>query len=152
MNAAALSDEELVTLLTRELARRARPGVASIPLREPELVYALVRDMGKLRQEHVRALYLDARGCLLHQETVAIGTLTASLIHPREVFRPALACAAAAVIVAHNHPSGDDTPSNDDRAVTRRLRQAGEILGIELTDHLVVGAAGYTSLRAAMGW
>lgn len=151
MNAAALSDEDLVTLLTRELSRRSRTG-AAIPLKDPELAYALVRDMGKLRQEHVRALYLDARTCLIQQETIAIGTLTASLIHPREVYRPALACAAASVILAHNHPSGDETPSADDRAITRRLRQAGDILGIELSDHLVVGATGYTSLRAVMGW
>jgi len=151
LNAAALSDDDLVTLLTRELAHRSRTG-AAIPLRDPDLAYALVRDMGKLRQEHVRALYLDARSCLIQQETIAIGTLTASLIHPREVFRPALACAAASLILAHNHPSGDESPSADDRAVTRRLRQAGELLGIELADHLVVGASGYTSLRTVMGW
>lgn len=150
VDALALSDQDLLTLLSRELARRVSTGAVS--LREPDLTYALVRDMGSLPKEHVCALYLDARQCLLHEETISIGTLTASLIHPREVFRPAVACGAAGVILVHNHPSGDPTPSADDRAVTRRLRQAGEIVGIELVDHLVVGRTGYTSLRALMGW
>ncbi len=150
LDALALSDQDLVTLLSRELARRVSTGAVS--LSEPDLVYALVRDMGTLPKENVRALYVDARRCLLHEETISVGTLTASLIHPREVYRPAVERAAAAVFLAHNHPSGDATPSVDDRAVTKRLRQAGEILGIELLDHLVVGRTGYTSLRALMGW
>lgn len=129
-----------------ELGRRAtappRPSVAS-----PEEAYALVADMGTLRKEHFRALYLDARRRLLLSETVSIGTLTSSLVHPREVFHPAVGCCAAAVVVAHNHPSGDPEPSPEDLALTRRLRQAGEILGIEVLDHLVVGRSRYVSLK-----
>lgn len=129
-----------------ELGRRAAtppgPSVAS-----PEEAYGLVADMGALRKEHFRALYVDARRRLLHTETVSIGTLTSSLVHPREVFHPAVGCCAAAVVVAHNHPSGDPEPSPEDLALTRRLRQAGEILGIEVLDHLVVGRARYVSLK-----
>ena len=76
------------------------------------------------------------------------GTLTASLVHPREVFRPALREGAAALVVAHNHPSGDPSPSAEDQEVTRRLVQAGALLGVPLLDHVVVAERGWTSLRA----
>ena len=74
-------------------------------------------------------------------------TLTASLVHPREVFRPALREAAAALILVHNHPSGDPTPSSEDREVTSRLAKAGEILGVRVLDHVIVAESGYCSLR-----
>ncbi len=129
-----------------ELGRRATaapgPSVAS-----PEEAWCLLADMGALRKEHFRALYLDARRRLLQTETVSIGTLTSSLVHPREVFQPAVAHSAAAVLVAHNHPSGDPEPSPEDLALTRRLRQSGEILGIEVLDHLVVGRGRFVSLK-----
>lgn len=104
-------------------------------------------------REHVLAAFLDARNRIIGEVyVVAIGTVSASLIHPREVFREACLRSAAGVILAHNHPSGDPTPSADDRAVTKRIRQAGEILEIELVDHLVVSRNGYVSLREVMGW
>jgi DNA repair protein RadC len=78
---------------------------------------------------------------------ISQGTLTASLVHPREVFRPALRDAAAALVLVHNHPSGDPTPSAEDREVTARLASAGEILGIRVLDHIVVAERGYSSLR-----
>lgn len=91
-------------------------------------------------QEVFVALYLDARHRPVHFAEVTRGTLDSSLIHPREVWRPALVHSlCAAVIVAHNHPSGDPTPSPEDRAVTRHLARAGETLGIPLLDHIVVG-------------
>ncbi len=99
------------------------------------------------KKEHFHGLYLDARRRLLHQETISVGTLSASLVHPREVFAPALACSAAAVIVGHNHPSGDPSPSEEDREVTRRLRRAGDILGLPLLDHVVVSAGRWFSFR-----
>jgi len=129
-----------------ELGRRATaapgPSVAS-----PEEAWCLLADMGTLRKEHFRALYLDARRRLLQTETVSIGTLTSSLVHPREVFQPAVAHSAAAILVAHNHPSGYPEPSPEDLALTRRLRQSGEILGIEVLDHLVVGRGRFVSLK-----
>lgn len=99
------------------------------------------------RQEHFVALYLNARHQVLRQETVFIGTLSASLVHPREVFAPAIENRAAAVIVAHNHPSGDPSPSQEDREATRRLRRAGELLGVELLDHLILTRRGPYSFR-----
>ena len=130
-----------------ELGRRA--AVASGPsVASPEEAWSLVSDMADLRKEHFRALYLDARRRLVKTETVSIGTLTSSLVHPREVFQPAVAHSAAAVVVAHNHPSGDPEPSPEDLALTRRLRQAGEILGIEVLDHVVVGRGRFVSLKA----
>ncbi len=83
----------------------------------------------------------------IHSEIVSIGTLNASIVHPREVFRPAILHASNSVIVVHNHPSGDPTPSNDDIELTKRLAEAGKILGIELLDHVIVGNGSYISLK-----
>lgn len=93
------------------------------------------------------AVYLNARHFELQFETVSIGTLTASLIHPREVFGPALRCCAASVLIAHNHPSGDATPSPEDCEITRRLARAGTLLGVPLLDHLIIAEEGYFSFR-----
>ena len=92
-------------------------------------------------------ILLDARHRVLRSEMISQGTLTASLVHPREVFRPALRDAAAALVLVHNHPSGDPTPSAEDREVTARLANAGEILGVQVLDHIVVAERGYSSLR-----
>lgn len=100
-----------------------------------------------LAQEHFLVLLLDGRHRLQRVEPVSAGTLSASLVHPREVFAPAVRESAAAVIVVHNHPSGDPTPSMEDREVTRRLIESGRLLGIPLLDHLVVADDGWVSLR-----
>jgi len=99
------------------------------------------------RQECFAVLLLDGRQRALGKRVVSRGTLTASLVHPREVFRPALAACAAALVLVHNHPSGDPTPSEEDCAVTRRLVRAGELLGVRVVDHIVVAESGYVSLR-----
>ena len=108
------------------------------------IIPASVREANK---EHFLILCLNARRQLIHLETVSIGTLSASLVHPRECFSPAIIHAAAAVVAVHNHPSGDPTPSSEDRDVTRRLQRAGELLGIPLADHVVVRASGFFSFR-----
>ncbi len=90
---------------------------------------------------------LDARHRVLRWEVISQGTLTASLVHPREVFRPALRAAAAALVLVHNHPSGDPTPSREDHEVTSRLVRAGEILGVRVVDHVIVAERGFCSLR-----
>lgn len=103
-------------------------------------------------QEHFVALYLNARHQVVGEpEVIFKGTLSSSLVHPREVFAPAIEKRAAALIVAHNHPSGDPRPSAEDREATRRLRRAGELLGIELLDHLVIAERGLFSFRE-QGW
>ena len=104
-----------------------------------------------LDRERFLALYLDARHRVLAAETVSVGSLNASLVHPREVFKPAVALSAAAVIVAHNHPSGDARPSGDDLELTARLARCGDMLGIALLDHLVAGDGVITSIRE-FGW
>ncbi|MFO7654557.1 MAG: DNA repair protein RadC [Candidatus Krumholzibacteriia bacterium] len=137
-----------------ELGRRAaaaawQPGLA---VRGPhDLAPVLLGEFGRRRREHFVAVYLDARHRVVTLETVAVGTLDASLVHPREVFRPAVALGAAAVVVAHNHPSGCAQPSRDDLELTARLDRCGRLLGIELLDHLVVGASEVLSLRET-GW
>lgn len=113
----------------------------------PEKVAERLARLRGLRKEHVVALYLNARHREIRRETVSVGTLTASLIHPREIFAPAIAASAAGVLVVHNHPSGDHTPSPEDREVTKRLARAGELLGIPLVDHVIVSAGGHYSFR-----
>lgn len=117
------------------------------PILEPNDALSHLLWMQSLRKEHFHALYLDTRRHLIAAETISVGTLDSSLVHPREVFRPALLHAASAVLVAHNHPSGDPEPSAEDLALTRRLDKAASLLGLALLDHLVVGRLGFVSLR-----
>jgi DNA repair protein RadC len=98
-------------------------------------------------QERFFVVLLDGRHRVVRHELVSQGTLTASLVHPREVFRPALREGAAAVLLVHNHPSGDPTPSREDREITERLVRAGELLGVPVLDHVVVAERGFASLR-----
>lgn len=98
------------------------------------------------KQEHFMSLTLDGASRLIARRTITIGTLTASLVHPREVFADAIADRAASVIVAHNHPSGDTTPSTADILVTERLRQTGELVGIRLLDHLILAGSDHVSV------
>lgn len=95
-------------------------------------------------------LLLDGKHRVIGASQVSVGTLTTSLVHPREVFGPAIRMGAAAVIIAHNHPSGDPEPSSEDREVTARLVEAGRLLGIPVLDHIIVGEKGYASLRETM--
>lgn len=106
-----------------------------------------LRHLAKMDREHFVALHLDARNGLIGIETVSIGSLTATIVHPREVLKAALLCNSAGFIVAHNHPSGDSTPSPEDRETTRRLAKAAEIMGIPLLDHLIVSAESYFSFK-----
>jgi len=132
--------------LGRALGRARRPARPS--LRSPRAVFELLAPhVQGLEQETFWSLALDGKQRLRRLVAVSTGTLTASLVHPREVFRGAVRQAAAALIVAHNHPSGDPEPSAEDLAVTERLRQAGEVLGIPLQDHVIVGEGGFVSLR-----
>ncbi len=99
------------------------------------------------RQEEFHIVTLDTKNQVIDTHRITIGTLDASLVHPREVFRPAIKDAAASVILVHNHPSGDATPSQEDFAVTRRLESAGELLGIKVLDHIVLGSGSAISIR-----
>ncbi len=116
-------------------------------LRTPKEVWELTADMRELPKEQMLGLYLNSRYVLVHSEVVAIGTVDASIVHPREVFRPALEHAASAVILVHNHPSGDATPSKADKEITKQLKEAGKLMGIELLDHVVVTKDEYRSVQ-----
>ena len=96
-------------------------------------------------REHFMVVALDAKHAVIGINTVSIGSVTMSIVHPREVFKPLILMNASAVILAHNHPSGDATPSQEDRALTRRLKEGGELLGIAVLDHVVLGEDRYYS-------
>ena len=102
-------------------------------------------------RENFVILMLDAKHKVIGLNTVSVGTLNASMVHPREVFKPAILCNAAAIILGHNHPSGDTTPSTEDMEVTGRLSKAGELLGIAVLDHIVVSDCNFTSLKERGG-
>jgi DNA repair protein RadC len=118
------------------------------PIRGPEDVLAYCRDLPHLKREHFVVLLLNARHEVQARQTVSIGSLNASIVHPREVFRPAVVHAAAAVVLVHNHPSGDPEPSEEDLSITKRLVSAGELLGVTVLDHVIVAGRGFVSLRA----
>ncbi|NOZ76925.1 MAG: JAB domain-containing protein [Euryarchaeota archaeon] len=133
-----------------ELARRlmGHPPVDRPRLSTPSDCFAILSPkLTGLRKEHFVCLYLDTKNRLIHQETVSIGTLDASVVHPREVFQKAVEQSASAVVLAHNHPSGDPEPSPEDLALTRTLADAGRILGIRVLDHIICGDGRYVSLK-----
>lgn len=141
-------------LAALELARRVgqtgrAPGAR---FRSGHEVYLAFRERLMLEKREVFVgVMLDGKGRPFREWVVSTGSLTASLVHPREVFEPLIRESAAAVLLVHNHPSGDPTPSPEDREITRRLRQVGELVGIRVVDHVVVGEEGYASL-AELGW
>lgn len=107
----------------------------------------VMHDMRFLSQEHFVCLYLNTKNQVLHKQTIFIGSLNASIVHPREVFKEAFRRSAASIICIHNHPSGDPTPSREDIEVTKRLAESGKIIGIEVLDHLIIGENKFVSLK-----
>ena len=134
-----------------ELANRLEgyPEFGQKPsVQNPNAVVSLVR--GRLKgkkKEHFIALLLDTRGQLIKMSEISVGSLDTSIVHPREVFKEAIAASAASVIFVHNHPSGDPKPSEDDVKLTERLAQAGEIMGIDVLDHIIICDKTYSSLK-----
>jgi len=133
-----------------ELGRRIAVNVqGKIPIKSPEDVRNIVmEEMRYFDREHFRSLYLDRKGGLIVMEDVSVGGLHSSIVHPREVFKTAVKKSAASIILVHNHPSGDPTPSKEDIEVTKRLIEAGKIMGIEVLDHIIIGEGNYCSLKA----
>ena len=107
----------------------------------------LMADMTSLNQEHFVTLFLNVKNQILHKQTIFIGSLNASIVHPREIFREAVKRSAASIICAHNHPSGNPAPSTEDIDVTKRLYEAGLLMGIELLDHVIIGDHQFISLK-----
>lgn len=117
-------------------------------IRSPEDgAHYVMDDMRFLSQEHFVTIYLNTKNQVLHRQTIFIGSLNASIVHPREVFKEAFRWSAASIICFHNHPSGDPTPSREDIEVTKRLVECGKILGIELLDHIIIGDQTFVSLK-----
>jgi DNA repair protein RadC len=114
---------------------------------KPREAYDQVHSIASARKEHLVGLYLDAQNGLLLSETISIGSLNTTRTHPREILHPAIQCLALGFILAHNHPSGCLEPSPEDVEFTRAVHRAGELMGIELYDHLIVTGSGYTSMR-----
>ena len=117
-------------------------------VKSPEDVAVLVQPrLRDKKKEYFLALFLDTRNQLIKLAEISVGSLDTSIVHPREVFKEAIAASAASVIFAHNHPSGDTDPSGDDIKLTKRLAEAGELVGIEVLDHIIIGERNYLSLK-----
>lgn len=148
-----LGEAKAITLQAAfALARRLQRPDPKIRITSPEHAYNLVHsDLAHCKEERMLVLLQDAKGYIIRKELVAVGTLTQVLAHPREVFYPAVRHKAAAILLAHNHPTGDPTPSKEDLALTRTLQSAGLALHIPLSDHLIIGSESFTSLRDYLG-
>src|SRR5437588_5893535 len=135
-------DKALHLVAAFQLGQRlARETLAKQKIDSPELVNALVgSEMRMLRKEMMRVILLDTRYHLIRAEDVSTGSVNESIAHPRDVFRPAVIASAYAVIVVHNHPSGDPSPSQADHSLTRRLAEAADLMQIKLLDHIIIGA------------
>jgi DNA repair protein RadC len=132
-----------------ELGRRffASQAGRAIYVRSAAQAYEYLRSMGYCNKEQLKGLYLNSRYQVVHDELISVGSLTANIVHPREVFRPAIEHGAVAVIIAHNHPSGSLEPTVEDIEVTKQLKRAGRVLGIDLLDHLVITADAYERIK-----
>jgi DNA repair protein RadC len=122
-----------VLALGKRLQNKEKPEILT-----PQDVWKLCADFRESKREHFVAFYLDTQGRVIERQIISIGTLDASLVHPREVFEPAISLRAASIIVAHNHPSGNLEPSQTDISLTKRLGESGKILGISLEQHVIL--------------
>ena len=130
-----------------KLVREGRPAYSELITAPEDAVAFFRKKIAASVQERFVALYLNARNVPIGWQEISRGSVSASIVHPREVFLPAVSLVASSLILAHNHPSGDPTPSKDDLDLTRRLKTAGEILGIEVLDHLVITNHSHASLK-----
>jgi DNA repair protein RadC len=130
-----------------ELGKRLLKGKIAGLYLKPEDVWKELKDIREHKKEHFIIFYLDSRNQEIRREIISVGSLNANLVHPREVFEPAVKNLAAQVILAHNHPSGDPEPSEDDLEINKRLVEAGKILGIEIIDHIIVTKNGFFSFK-----
>ena len=130
-----------------KLIKEGRPEYSTAITSPDESASFFQKHIGASPQEHFAAVFLNAQNGFLGWREISRGILNASFVHPRETFSPAIQLCAAAIIVAHNHPSGQTEPSREDIQVTKRLHEAGKLLGIELLDHLIVSEDSFTSLK-----
>jgi DNA repair protein RadC len=144
-----LSSWPLIQIIQIGLVRDALPDTDRVNISKPSNVVPHLGHIKNSDKEHFVVLCLNARNQINTIETVSVGTLNASLVHPREVFKAAILQNSASIILAHNHPSDDVTPSREDLELNKRMVDAGEIMGIEVLDHLIVGPERFLSLKEA---
>ncbi|MCD6086030.1 DNA repair protein RadC [bacterium] len=130
-----------------ELGKRLLKGKKARIYLKPKEVWEELKDIRNNKKEHFVVFYLDTRNQEIKREIISVGSLNANLVHPREVFEPAVRNLAAQIILAHNHPSGNPEPSEDDLVITKRLVEAGKIMGIEIIDHIIVVKNGFLSFK-----
>jgi len=133
-----------IEILERALCEVREANVIKNPVSAYQIA---MRMIGNKTQEHMVVLFLNGAHIVTGKKIVSIGTMNRTIVHPREIFREAIKRNAAGIIMAHNHPSGSTAPSGEDREVTKRIRDAGEIIGIELLDHLIISRSGFYSIR-----
>lgn len=132
--------------LGKRLARKT--GTNALSVRSPQDIAKIFLDeMKSYEKEYFKAAYLNTKNSVLKVETVSIGSLNASIVHPREILKPAISASAASIVLVHNHPTGDPTPSKEDIEFTKRFAKCGELIGIELLDHVIIGNGTYRSLK-----
>lgn len=130
-----------------ELGKRIITKTTAVEILKPQDIWNELKEYRSKTKEYFIAFYLDVRNNVINKEIVSIGTLNSSLVHPREVFEPAVRNLAAQIILSHNHPSGDPSASDEDIKLTRQLIEAGKILGIEVIDHVILSKDSYLSLK-----
>ncbi len=137
-----------VIVAVGEIARRYGDKNQSgfVTIRNARDVFDHLQDMRNLPKEHLRGLFLNSHSKIIRDEVISIGTVNSNIIHPREVFRAGIECNAAAIVLAHNHPSGEITPSDEDVEITKQLVQAGKILGISVLDHVIITKDRFVSI------
>lgn len=139
---------EIAKRVNKSILTEEQAGKTLKPITSPEEIIGLIRSkISDFSKEQFLVISLDTRNRPLGIDNVSIGTLTASLVHPRETFECAIRKHAASIIVSHNHPSGDEEPSEEDVKITQRLKEAGKVMGIELLDHIVVTKSSYSSMK-----
>jgi len=130
-----------------ELGKRLLKDKKAALYLTPDDVWQELKDLRELKKEHFVVFYLDSRNQEIKREVISVGSLNVNFVHPREVFEPAVRNVAAQIILAHNHPAGNPEPSDDDFKITKRLVEAGKILGIEVIDHIIVTKSGFLSFK-----
>ncbi len=149
-NISGIGPAKTCTLLASiELGKRLfqNKKVAISQLLNPKDVFDSLKEISQSKKEHFVVFFLDSRNQQIHREIISVGTINASLVHPREVFEPAVRHLSVQVILAHNHPSGDLEPSEEDLTVNKRLVEAGKLLGIEVLDHIIVTKDSFISFK-----
>lgn len=112
-----------------------------------DAVEIIMEDMRYLKKEHLKVIFLNTKNIIIDVSDLSIGSLNSSVVHPREIYSEAIRKSSSSIIVCHNHPSGDPTPSNEDISITKRLQEVGKLVGIDLLDHLIIGDGNYISLK-----